>query len=698
MPETITHYRACNLCEAICGLKIEVRGKEILSIKGDPDDPLSRGHICPKAVALKDIYEDPDRLRKPVRRTAGGWQEISWEEAYAEVVAGLTGVQEKYGKDAVGVYLGNPTVHNWGSMLYGPEFLRLLQTKKRFSATSADQLPHHLAAYFMYGHYMAIPIPDVDRTHYMLILGANPLVSNGSLMTAPGMDKRLKAIQRRGGQVVVLDPRLTETAKMADRHHFIRPGKDVYFLLAFVHTLFEENLLDLKQLESYTSGVEQVAALVRSYAPERVATVTGVPAAAIRQLVREFAAAPSAVCYGRMGLSTQEFGGLCQWLIQVVNILTGNLDRPGGAMFALPAFDLVAQQVSKGKRGSFGRWKSRIRGIPEFGGELPVAELAEEMLSPGEGQIKALVTSAGNPVLSTPNGRLLDKALSDLDFMVSIDIYINETTRHANIILPPATGLETDHYDMIFHIFAVRNTARYSPALFERGEDQRYDWEIFRELALQMGGKPSAFSPKQMLAYALPFGPYASEGITLDYLQQHPHGLDLGPLQVCLPERLFTPDRQINLIPEVFTAALAKLEIPAEEPEDSGTLLLIGRRQLRSNNSWMHNSYRLVKGGDRCTVLINPSDAEVRGISQGQEVEVSSAVGKVVLAAVLSEEMMPGVVSIPHGWGHARSGISLSVAAEHPGVSVNDLTDNQKIDELSGNAVFSGIPIEVVRI
>lgn len=697
MAENAIHYRACNLCEAICGLVLEVRDGTIVSVKGDPEDPFSKGHICPKAVALKDVYEDPDRLRKPVRRTAKGWEEMEWEEAFDAVVGGLKRVQDQHGKDAVGVYLGNPTVHNWGSMLLGPDFYRTLQTKNRFSATSADQLPHHLAALLMYGHYLAIPVPDVDHTDFMLILGANPLVSNGSLMTAPGIGRRLKAIRERGGKVVVVDPRLTETAKAADVHWFIQPGQDAFLLLALINTLLDEGLVRLRHLEPLVKNLEELQRAVQPYSPEKVGDLLGRPAEDIRQLARDFAQAERAVCYGRMGLSTQAFGGLCQWLIQVLNILTGNLDRRGGSMFALPAFDLVGQQAARGKFGSFGRWKSRVRQLPEFGGELPVAALAEEILTPGEGRIRALVTAAGNPVRSIPNGALLDKGLEQLDFMVAIDIYINETTRHADIILPPTTGLETDHYDMIFHVFGVRNTARYSPVLFERQPDQRHDWEIFRELSARMGKKSDPLlSPEQILSYALAFGPYADQGLTLEKLQSNPHGWDLGPLQPCLPDRLFTADKQIDLIPAIFAGDLARLDAFAQQP--SPEFVLIGRRQLRSNNSWMHNSYRLVKGKERCTLLIHPDDATRLQIADGQQVRVESPAGSITVPAALTPEMMPGVVSIPHGWGHQVEGIRLSVAEQFPGASANDLTDHRAVDELSGNAVFSGVPVALTAL
>lgn len=699
MPETQTHYRACNLCEAICGLEIETRNGKVLTIKGDTKDPLSGGHICPKAVALKDIHEDPDRLRTPVRRTERGWEAISWEEAFDEVVAGIKGIQERHGKDALGVYLGNPNVHNSGSMLMGPFFLRALRTRNRFSATSADQLPHHFASLFMFGHYLAIPVPDIDRTDYMLMLGANPLVSNGSLMTAPGMSQRLRALQERGGRFVVVDPRRTQTAKRADEHHFILPGSDAFFLLGIIHTLFEERLVDLGHLRSFTTGVDEVRTLVSEYTPEKVAPLCGISAENIRRITREFAAAESAVCYGRMGLSTQAFGGLCNWLVNLLNTLTGNLDRPGGAMFTLPAFDLVGQRGAAGKTGTFGRWKSRMRGLPEFGGELPVSELADEITTPGDGQIKGMLTVAGNPVLSAPSGHRLDRAFEQLEFMAAIDIYINETTRHANIILPPTTGLEADHYDIIFHIFGVRNTARYNPAVFKKNPDQRHDWEIYQELFRRFAGEQNNnMTPDLLLAMGLQYGPYASEGLTLEKIKAAPHGIDLGPMQPCLPERLFTADKKIHLAPKEITSDLARLrqtENPETRKPENRKLLLIGRRELRSNNSWMHNSERLVKGGNRCTLMMHPDDAKQRGIIDGQEMTIRSRVGKISLPVQITEEIMPGVVSIPHGYGHHLDGIRMETAARHAGASINDLTDYQQVDELTGNAAFSGVPVEV---
>ncbi|MFQ5421238.1 MAG: molybdopterin-dependent oxidoreductase, partial [Anaerolineae bacterium] len=484
--EIRTHYRTCNLCEAMCGIAITHQNGQILSISGDTADLFSQGHICPKAVALQDIYQDPDRLKHPVRRTKGGWEKLSWDEAFDEVANRLTAIQKKYGSNAVGVYQGNPTVHNSGSLMFAPLFFRTLRTRSRFSATSVDQLPHHFAAYFMFGHQLLLPIPDIDRADFFLILGANPLASNGSLMTAPGFENRLRALQKRGGQFVVIDPRRSETAAMANVHHFIRPGTDVLLLLALLNVVFAENLTQPGRLQEFTDGPENIEKLVAGFPPERVEKIAGIAAATIRQLARDFSAAKSAVCYGRIGVSTQAFGALCQWLVNVLNIVTGNLDRPGGAMFTAPAIDIVQQAWKERRPGSYGRWCSRVRGLPEFGGELPVAVLAEEILTAGEGQIKALITSAGNPVLSTPNGGKVESALAQLEFMVSIDIYINETTRHAHIILPPTCGLEIDHYDLVFHLLAVRNTAKYSRALFEPEHGAKHDWQIFNELRRRM--------------------------------------------------------------------------------------------------------------------------------------------------------------------------------------------------------------------
>lgn len=709
------HYRACNLCEAICGIEISVETDGRLDIRGDKDDPFSRGYICPKAVALQDLHFDKDRLRHPVRRTFQGWKRISWDEAFAEVAENLKRIIATHGKNSIATYLGNPVVHNYGGLLFAPGFIRTLRTRNRFSATSVDQLAHHVAAFFMFGHQLLLPVPDVDRTQFHLMLGANPAISNGSMMTAPGMSRRLEEIRRRGGKVVLVDPRYNETAPLVDRHLFIRPGTDVLLLLALLQVVFEEGLVRLGQVASFTKGIEAVGEIVADFTPERVAPLTGIDANEIRTLAREFATAESAVCHGRIGVSTQEFGAVCQWLINVLNTVTGNMDRPGGAMFTLPAFDPLSAPESLAPRGGFGRWHSRVRQLPEFAGELPVTALAEEILTEGPGQIKALVTYAGNPVLSTPNGRKLDRALAGLEFMVSIDFYINETTRHAQIILPPTSSLEREHYDVAFNVLTVRNTAKFSPALFEPAEDARHDWEILSELQSRMEHKGVVkrkwmrrfFGPERILDLGLRFGPYGaklnpfSNGLTLRKVRQAVHGIDLGPLKSCLPGRLRTADKRIDLAPEVLVKDVARVKKKLFDGDPvclNGELLLIGRRQLRSNNSWMHNSERLVKGNPAkppCSILMNPTDAQHRNLANGQNVLVRSRVGEIVVPLEVTDEMMPGVVSIPHGWGHERAGNHLSVAQQHAGASINDLTDPLAIDALCGTAAFSGTPVTV---
>lgn len=688
------HYRNCNLCEAMCGLEIKLENGQITSIAGDKNDPFSRGHICPKAVALKDVYEDPNRLKTPVKRTAKGWQPISWEEAFAEAVSRIQDIQKAQGHNAVALYQGNPSIHNLGTVMNAPAFAKTLRSKNLYSATSTDQLPHHFASWHLFGHPLLVPIPDIDHTQFMLIFGANPIASNGSMMTVPDVAHRLKAIQQRGGKIVVIDPRRTETAEIANVHHFIRPNTDVLLLLAMIQVLFAEQLVNLKHLAGFTDGLEEVQQASASYAPERVSAATGISAENIRQLARDFASAESAVCYGRVGVSTQLFGGLCQWLIAVLNILTGNLDRPGGAMFTQPAVDFIARGKYEPR---FGRWHSRVRGLPEALGELPVAALAEEILTPGEGQIRALITSCGNPVLSTPNGAQLEQALSGLDFMLSIDIYINETTRHAHIILPPATGLEVPHYDLTFHVLAVRNTAKYSAALFEKSPGSKQDYEIYQELTQRLNGN-TAFSqpepPEEKLNLGLMYGPY---GLSLDQLKANPHGIDLGPLKPCLPQRLLHPEKRIPLAPQELLKDLQRVEVLFSEAVQGTNLpfLLIGRRHLRDNNSWMHNTSRLMRGRNRCTLHMHPADAQQLKLLDQQVVKVSSRVGSVKLPLEITTDIMPGVVCMPHGYGHDREGVQLEIAKQYAGVSINDLTDEYVLDELTGNSAFSGVRVEV---
>lgn len=715
----MTHYRACNLCEAMCGIAIEVEGDRVVSIVGDEKDPFSQGHICPKATALADIHHDPDRLKRPMKRMPhGGWVEITWDEAFDEATRMLQRIMAEHGPQSVGLYLGNPTVHNWGALLFGMVFAKALGNRSRFSATSVDQLPKMLASLEMFGHQLLLSIPDVDRTDYFLVFGANPVVSNGSIMTAPGMRKRIAAIRERGGKVVVFDPRRTETAELADEHVFVRPGTDALVLFAMLHTIFEEGLVRLDRLEPHVKGLETLRAATRDFAPSKVAPITGVPAETIVRIAREYARSAKGVAYGRVGVSMQEFGGIACWLLEAMNVVTGHFDREGGAMFTTPAVDLVKLGSLVGERGHHGKFESRVRGAPEFGGELPVAVLAEEIETPGPGRIRAMITHAGNPVLSTPNGRRLDAAFATLDYMVSIDIYLNETTRHANLILPPTFALEHDHYDVAFHALAVRNTAKYSPALFPRTAEQRHDWEILLELIARLGdgNRPvhplvrqlrslvgRNLEPKRLGDALMRLGPHGlrkgASGLTMAKVEASVHGLDLGPLEPCMPARLETRDRKIDLAPEKLVDDVARLRARADELASAGEgkLFLIGRRQLRSNNSWCHNSPRLVKGKDRCTLIVHPEDARERGLVRGEPARIRSRVGEVVAPVEISDEIMRGVVSLPHGFGHDREGTRWRVAEAHAGVSLNDLTDDGLLDALAGTASFSGVPVEVAK-
>ena len=706
MPAEIkTHYRACNLCEAICGLEIKTQGDQVISIKGDKQDPLSRGYICPKGTAMQDIYTDPDRLRQPVKRSGDTWETISWDEAFETVAERIVAVQEQHGADSVAFFAGNPNVHNYGSMTHASVLRKAVQTKIHFSATSLDQLPHHLTSYTMYGHQSLIPIPDIDHTNYMLIIGGNPLASNGSIMTVPDVPKRLKAIQQRGGRFIVIDPRRSETAEIADQHLFIRPGTDAYLLMAMIHTLFAEDLVNTGHLSDLLSEIDDIRTACQPFTPELAEQRTGIAAEQVRQLARDMAMIEGAVCYGRMGVSVQVFGTLCQWAIQIINILTNSLDVRGGMMLSSPAFGYV--KPGESGAGHFAAFHSRVSGLPEFAGELPATVMAEEMLTEGEGQIRALITTAGNPVLSAPNGQQMDAALSGLDFMVCVDFYINETTQHADVILPPTSALEHDHYDIAFHRLAVHNTARFSEAVFEPAADSKHDWEIFNQLGLAIAARKGMTikplpSPDLLVDMGIQRGPYSAAAghrleLTLDKIKQHPHGLDIGPLEPSLRERLCTADSRIHLLADYLLQDIARLA-ETGAPTKADELLLIGRRHIRSNNSWMHNSHRLVKGKPRWQLLMHPDDLAARRLQDQAQVRIESRVGAVETQVLASDEVMPGVVSLPHGWGHKREGVSLGIAVEQDGVSCNDLTDNKLIDQASGNAALNGVPVRVVAI
>ena len=686
----------CNLCEAICGLVFTLDGDRITSVRGDADDPLSRGHICPKAVALQDVHEDPDRLRRPVRRIGDRWQEVPWDEALDLVATNLARAVNEHGRDALAIYLGNPNVHSLGSMTHGTAMVKSFRTRNKYSATSVDQLPAQLLAYLMHGHQLLLPVPDIDRTDLFLVFGANPMASNGSLMTVPDFPARLRELRKRGGRMVVVDPRRTETAKAAHEHHFVRPGTDAFVLLAMLQVLFAEGLTTPP---AYVDGLDAVRAAVEPFTPERAEAASGIAADDVRRLARELAGARSAAVYGRVGVSTQEFGLVATWAVQLLNLVTGNLDRPGGVMLTRPAVDAVGRGFIG--RGHHDVWRSRVRGLPEFAGELPVATLADEIRTPGEGQVRALLTLSGNPVSSTPDGAGLAEAIRTLDFVAAVDFYVNETTRLADVILPPTGALERDHYDLVFHTLAVRNTARFTPALFEKPAGAMHDWEIYREIVLRTQRLLTSRKPRKarlVQAARMRVSPTrtidlllrtSTPRLSVRRLRRGP--VDLGPLQPCLPERLQTEDRRIHAAPQQVLDDVARLDAVTIAPEG---LLLVGRRHQRDNNSWMHNTPRLTKGKARHQLYMHPADLVERAITDGSLVRVASAVGTVEVEVQASDDMMPGVVSLPHGYGHRRPGVRMRQAVELPGASMNDLTDPAVLDA-SGNAVLSGVPVTV---
>ncbi len=742
MTATKTSYTTCPLCEATCGLEIVTRGSEVLSIKGDTQDVLSKGYICPKAYSLKELDEDTDRIRTPMVREGQQWHAVSWDAAFAEIERGLAPILKEHGRNALAVYAGNPNAHNLSSMLYLPVLLRASGTQNIYSATSVDQLPKQISAALMFGTSLSVPVPDLERTEYLLLLGANPLVSNGSLMTAPDMRGRLRRLRQRGGKLVVIDPYRTRTAQEADEHHFIRPGYDAHFLFALVHTLFAENLVRLGRLTEHTQGLEQVRELAQHFAPERIASLCGIDTETIQSIARTLAQTQHAAVYGRIGTCTQEFGTLASWLVDVLNTLTGQLDHEGGAMFTRAAAGAknTSGLSGKGRATQVGRWKSRVRGLPEFFGELPVVCLAEEIDTAGEGQVRALLTIAGNPVLSTPNSEHLQQSLTKLEFMVSVDMYLNETTRTANVILPPLTALARSHYDIALYQLATRNVANYSAPVIERAPEVLDEWEVMLKLAALLAGHNSDASalddttmgllvrrevgtkgspiygrdtaeiltalhprrgPERMLDFMLRTGPYGdgfgmhAEGLSLAVLEANPHGVDLGPLQSRIPEVLRTPSGKIELAPALVVEDVARLRGSLEKTP--AQMLLIGRRDLRSNNSWMHNLHVLTKGKERCTLHIHPYDATQLGLVEGEIVHIASRVGAIEVPIEITDAIMAGVVSIPHGWGHTMAGTQLHIAAEHAGVNTNILTDEAVVDMLSGNAVLNGVAVTLEK-
>jgi len=731
-------FRTCPLCEATCGLRLDIEDGRVTRIRGDADDPFSRGFICPKGSTLGALHEDPDRLRHPLVRRDGVHVEASWDEAFAEVASRFQAVVGEHGPDAVAVYFGNPNAHNFANALAIRPLAKAFATKNVYSASTVDQMPKHVACGLVFGHPLVIPVPDIDRTDFLLLLGANPLESNGSLATAPDWPGRLDAIRRRGGRVVVVDPRRTRTAERADLHVPIRPATDAALLGGLAHVLFADGIVDPGPLAASVAGIDQVEAAVAGFGPEPVSSFTGIPAETVVELARGLAAAPTAVVYGRIGTHTTAYGTLAAWLVDVLNVLTGNLDRPGGAMFPHAAHE----QPGRPRRAfRTGRWHSRVRGLPEAMGELPVATLADEIETPGPGQVRVLLTVAGNPALTSPDAGRLDGLLAGLELMICVDPYLNATTRHAHVILPPPSVLEKSHYDLAFTALAVRDVAHFSPPVFEREPGSPSEFEILARLAAIAAGL-GAETDIHALAAATIAGRVADAvadpgstvhgrdedeilaalgdrpveeqlldlllrtghrgdafgsrpgGLSLEELERHPHGIDFGPLGPRLPAALATESGKVELAPPPLIADLARLERALAVTADGG-MVLVGRRQLRTANSWTQNVQVLVRGRDSCVAQIHPDDGRRLGLADGATATVRSAAGSIEVPVELTDAVAPGVVCIPYGWGHGKTGTRQAVATRHPGVNVNVLTDASVVDPLSGNAVLNGIPVTV---
>ena len=717
-----THFRTCNLCEAMCGIKVEYQGEHVVKVSGDDDDPHSKGYICPKGYAIQDLHNDPDRLKTPLKRVGNKWQPIDWDQAFDEVAERLVGVQEKYGNDAVAAYWGNPTSHNLGLILALHPFRKALKSRNMHTGSSVDQLPHMVNAYMMFGSSFLFSIPDIDRTDYMLMIGANPAASNGSLMSAGDVKARLKSIGKRDGKLVVIDPRKTETTRFAAEHHFIKPGTDPLLLVGLIQVIVNQGLGKPLHHLPLNGNIDDIKPLVNTISLDRIAQITCIPEAEITRIATEFASAKSAVCYGRFGMSVQEFGGLNHYLMQMLNIVTGNFDRAGGMMFTKPAADLISMIDDDG----YDRHRSRVHNMPETFGEFPIAHLPDEILTPGEGQVKAFVCTSANPVLSSPNGTKVEEALQRLDFMVSIDFYLNETSRLADIILPPTGPFEHEQYDIIFNMLAVRNVSKFAPPLFQPKSYMRSDHQIFHGITKRinklkskgatekikstaMGLLGDALTPERTIDLMLRLGPYgdglkgllnplAKDGLTLKKVKDQVHGVDLGPLKPRMPEVLHTHDKRINLYPEAMVNDLERLQTHFSEAYKPETVTLISRRDLRTNNSWMHNSHRLVKGKNRCTLLVHPETAKQCGVTDGETIKLSSKVGALNVEASISDTMMPGVVCLPHGWGHHREGTQIAIAEAHAGVSINDITDETRSDPITGTSAFTGMPVTLEKI
>lgn len=704
---TQTRTATCMLCDANCGLRVTLDKGRVTGVRGDRDDPFTRGHICPKAAAIGDLMDDPDRVRRPLRRVGDKFEEVGWEEALEEIADRVAAIRRRHGPDAFATYLGNPTVHDYGAALAGYGLRMALGGRNHFSAISIDNLPRMVASQTLYGIAAATPVPDIERTDLLVIVGSNPLVSNGSGMVSPDIRNRLKEIADRG-RLVVLDPRRTETAKLATDFHFVRPGTDALVVLAMIEHLFREGHADRSRAVK-THGDANVSALreaAAAFPAEAVASATGMDAGTIRQLAEDLANTPRAAIYGRMGTCVQRQGAATTMLLDLFNALADNLDHEGGVRFATPAADLLRLGAFLPKNQHLGVVRSRVDGLPGFLGELPVAAMLTEMETPGEGQIRGLLLHAGNPVTSNPSGDRLVAALEKLELIVAVDMYVGETTRHAHFILPTPVGLERPHYPMLLAVQGIRNFASYHPAVVPPPPGVRDSFELLLDIGARvasrsgLSGKATSavlrglrrLTADRVVDLLLRIGPYKTRLATI---AANEHTTDLGPLQARLGEILSWKRKKVPMFPVELAGQIPALAKLRDAPVDE--LVLISRRTLRSNNSWMHNIARLQKGASRCTLEMSPTDAEARELEDGGVATVASTVGSIEVPVLVTDRLMPGVVCLPHGFGQQRAGDHLKVASAVAGVSINDVIDRARVDPISGTSALNGQPVTVTR-
>jgi anaerobic selenocysteine-containing dehydrogenase len=723
-----THLRSCHLCEAMCGVSVHVEGGRVTRVRPNPEDVWSHGYLCPKGTTLGHLQNDADRLRAPMVRNGATWREVSWDEAFARCEEIIHGILERHGRSALAARTGNAVGRSSTLSRYVAAFSQLARIT-RYTSSVVDQQPKNLACQLMYGDAWKMAVPDIARTDYFLVMGANPAESKGSILSFPDVLAEIERIRQRGGRTVVIDPVRTRTAKRADEWIPIVPGSDALFLLAMAQVLFADDLIDLGRLEEHVNGVERLGEICREFTPESVAAVCGIPAETIRRLAHELSAAPTAAVYGRIGLCTQEFGTLASWLTDVIAILTGHFDTPGGLMFANPVAPFM--EIFPIRPFSAGSFHSRVRGAPEVLGEVPAACLAEEIDTPGEGQLKGLITLGCNPVVSAPDSDRLDAALPLLEGMISIDLYRNETTRHADVVFPATPAFEQPYSDVWSWIYALRSGIKYNEPLLPSPPDWVPEWQILLRLGALCAGMTNdeidikqlddAYfttlctwadldpdpileaspepGPKRIIDMTIRTGPWGDrfgerpDGITLETVLAAPNGLDFGPAIPRLPQMLETESGKIELAPDYIVADIPRLRGLLERNRPS--LVLVGRRHARSLNSWMHNVEVLVKGKDRCTLQIHPDDASRTGLSHAGLAKVSNDTGSVTVTVEVSDDITPGVVSLPHGWGHDRDGTQMDVAKRHAGVGSNVVSPGDLLDTISGNAVLNGIPVRV---